>query len=217
MMGVGNVGGYLTRYEDGDTFLTRDGGVKWEEVRKGAHLHEIGDQGAILVVVDDEQATDKVWYSFDEGASWHSLIITSNGERVRVKDIATVPGGISRRFLLWGHVIGEFSKEIAVHLDFTGLLGRKCQLDINNADDDDFELWTLKRPSGESCVFGREVKYNRRIRGRKCYIGNEIVQPKEIVKNCTCTEYDFEWQVERNVFRFIILGMFLLIYLIIMF
>ncbi|CAG8491123.1 2595_t:CDS:10, partial [Paraglomus occultum] len=198
MMGVGNVGGYLTRYEDGDTFLTRDGGVTWEEVKKGAHLHEIGDQGAILVVVDDEQATDKVWYSFDEGDSWHSLIITSNGERVRVKDIATVPGGTSRRFLLWGHVIGEYSKEIAVHLDFAGLLARKCELDIKNADNDDFELWTLKRPDGESCVFGREVKYNRRIRGQKCYIGSEVIQPKEVVKNCTCTDYDFEWQVERN-------------------
>jgi hypothetical protein len=195
MMGVGNVGKHLIRYEEGDTFLTRDGGFTWEEVRKGAHLHEIGDQGAILVVVDDELATDKIWYSFDEGTSWHPLTITSNGDRVRVKDIATVPGGTSRRFLLWGHVTGEFRRDIAVHLDFAGLLGRQCKLDLKNPGTDDFEPWTLKRQGGEKCVFGREVTYNRRIRDHKCYIGSAIVQPREIIINCECSEYDFEWQV----------------------
>lgn len=39
-------------------------------VQEGAHKYEFGDQGSILVVVDDEQATDHVHYSYDGGNSW---------------------------------------------------------------------------------------------------------------------------------------------------
>lgn len=59
-MGVGNVGDHLTPYVDGDTFLTRDAGLTWHEVKKGAHMYEFGDQGAIIIIVDDEAATDHI-------------------------------------------------------------------------------------------------------------------------------------------------------------
>lgn len=39
-------------------------------VAKGAHKYEFGDQGSILVVVDDEQVTSKIRYSLDLGKSW---------------------------------------------------------------------------------------------------------------------------------------------------
>ena len=60
MMGVGNVGAYLTPYLEGDTFLTRDAGLTWIEVKKGAYMYEFGNQGGILVLVDDEHLTDHV-------------------------------------------------------------------------------------------------------------------------------------------------------------
>ena len=60
MIGVGNVGSHLTRYEQGDTFLTRDAGVTWKEVIKGAYMYEFGNQGGIIVLVDDENPTDSV-------------------------------------------------------------------------------------------------------------------------------------------------------------
>jgi len=60
MMGVGNVGEYLPPYLEGDTFLTRDAGVTWIEVMKGAYMYEFGNQGSIIVLVDDEQSTDHI-------------------------------------------------------------------------------------------------------------------------------------------------------------
>jgi hypothetical protein len=60
MMGVGNVGDRLTPYLEGDTFLTRDAGLTWIEVKKGAYMYEFGNQGGILVLVDDEQPTDHI-------------------------------------------------------------------------------------------------------------------------------------------------------------
>lgn len=60
MVGVGNVGSHLTPYRDGDMFLTRDAGKTWNEVYKGAHIWEFADQGALLILVDDEEETNEL-------------------------------------------------------------------------------------------------------------------------------------------------------------
>jgi hypothetical protein len=70
VMGVGSVGDHLLQYDDCDTFLSTDAGLTWSIVAEGAHKYEFGDQGSILVMVDDEAATDKVKYSFDYGRTW---------------------------------------------------------------------------------------------------------------------------------------------------
>jgi hypothetical protein len=40
-------------------------------IQEGAHKYEFGDQGSILVIADDEEATDHVHYSYDGGMSWY--------------------------------------------------------------------------------------------------------------------------------------------------
>jgi len=69
-MGVGSVGEYLKPYEECDTFLSVDGGDTWQMVRRDAHKYEFGDQGSILVMVNDEDITDSIIYSLDLGKSW---------------------------------------------------------------------------------------------------------------------------------------------------
>jgi hypothetical protein len=56
--------------EDCDTFLSTDAGLTWRMIQEGAHKYEFGDQGSILVIADDEEATDHVHYSYDGGATW---------------------------------------------------------------------------------------------------------------------------------------------------
>ena len=70
VMGVGSVGEYLKPYEECDTFLSVDGGDTWQMVRRDAHKYEFGDQGSILVAVNDEDITDSIIYSLDLGKSW---------------------------------------------------------------------------------------------------------------------------------------------------
>ena len=70
MMAVGNVGEALAPYVESDTFLSRDAGVTWEEVHKDAHLWEFGDSGSVLIIANDEEPTDHVLFSIDEGLSW---------------------------------------------------------------------------------------------------------------------------------------------------
>ena len=40
--------------------MSRDGGKTWKEIRRGASLYEFGDQGTIIVVVDNKGPTDHV-------------------------------------------------------------------------------------------------------------------------------------------------------------
>ena len=209
MMAVGNVGESLLPYTDSDTFLTRDGGFTWEEVHKDAHMWEYGDQGAILVLVNDEEPTDHVTYTLDEGLTWSDY---SFGEKLRVSSIQTVPTDTSRKFILFGSSPGKSDATVAVHLDFSSTLNRKCKLDTANPKNDDFELWTPAEEREETCLFGKQVRhalsegvssltlttlhvqtlYHRRIRDAKCFIGEHLPQPYRVEKICPCTADDFE-------------------------
>lgn len=70
-MGVGSIGDYLKPYEECDTFLSTDGGITWSMIRKDAHKYEFGDQGSILVAVNDEDGTREISYSTNYGRTWY--------------------------------------------------------------------------------------------------------------------------------------------------
>jgi hypothetical protein len=124
MMAVGNVGEYLAPYTESDTFLTRDGGFTWEEIRKDAHMYEFGDSGSILVIANDEEPTDHVLFSTDEGLSWREY---NYGQNVRVRSIVTMTAETSRKFILFGYLASANGKWVAVHLDFTAITSRQCE------------------------------------------------------------------------------------------
>lgn len=123
-MGVGNVGESLAPYKESDTFLSRDGGFTWEEIRKDAHLWEFGDSGSVLVLVNDEEATDQLLYSTDEGISWrvHKL-----GRTLRVRSLRNAPSDTSRKFVLFGHLPTSTSSWTAIHVDFSSFTNKKCK------------------------------------------------------------------------------------------
>ncbi|ORY35539.1 hypothetical protein BCR39DRAFT_567933 [Naematelia encephala] len=196
MLAVGNVGEELAAYPDSDLFLTRDGGFTWEEVHKDAHMWEFGDSGSIIVLVNDEEATDHVIYSLDEGLTWNEY---SFEYPIRVRTIQTVPQDTSRRFFLLGERPSDPTKTVLIHLDFSAITQQKCQLKIEDPNHDDFELWSPSEGRDETCLFGRQTLYHRRIRDKNCYIGEAVEQPRSIVRNCTCTDSDFE--CEFNYYR----------------
>ena len=115
-MAVGNVGERLAPYTDSDTFLSRDAGFTWEEIHKDAHLWEFGDSGSILVIVNDEEPTDHVLFSTDEGLTWREYKFSLQ-EKVRVRSIVTVPRDTSRRFILFGYYPRSSSTSVAIHID----------------------------------------------------------------------------------------------------
>jgi hypothetical protein len=70
VMGVGSIGASLQRYDDSDTFLSTNAGVDWTMIAPNAHKYEFGDQGSILVVINDEEPVSDLRYSTNLGKSW---------------------------------------------------------------------------------------------------------------------------------------------------
>ncbi|CAK5273809.1 unnamed protein product [Mycena citricolor] len=196
LMAVGNVGDHLLPYDQSDTFLSRDAGFTWEEVHKDAHLWEFGDSGSILVMANDEEPTDHVLFSTDEGLNWREYKFSE--KKMRIKSIVTVPSDTSRRFNLIGHM-GRQSATTIVHLDFTALTSRQCVLNIENPGNDDFELWSPSEERTEQCLFGRQTLYHRRVRDTNCVVGQQDKAQERIEKNCVCVRSDFE--CEFNYFK----------------
>ena len=124
-MAVGNVGQSLATYTKSDTFLSRDAGFTWEEIHKDAHLWEFGDSGSLLVIVNDEEPTDHVLFSTDEGLTWREYSFSTDN-KVRVRSIMTVSSDTSRKFILFGNYPRD-TKSVAVHLDFSSLTHKKCK------------------------------------------------------------------------------------------
>ncbi|KAF8196799.1 Oligoxyloglucan reducing end-specific cellobiohydrolase [Mycena galopus ATCC 62051] len=196
IMATGNVGESLAPYDQSDTFLSRDAGFTWEEVHKDAHLWEFGDSGSILVMANDEEPTDHVLFSTDEGLNWREYKFTD--EKMRVQSIVTVPSDTSRRFILVA-ALPHSSVSTVVHLDFTALTTKQCVLNVEDPGHDDFELWSPSEERQEQCLFGRQTLYHRRVRETDCVVGSQPKAQERIEKNCVCTKADFE--CEFNYFK----------------
>ncbi|KAJ7788937.1 hypothetical protein B0H14DRAFT_3095034 [Mycena olivaceomarginata] len=138
IMAVGNVGESLAPYDQSDTFLSRDG---------GRHLWKVGDSGSVIVIANDEEPTDHVLFSLNEGMSWRQHKFSD--DKIRVRSIMTVPADTSRRFLVLGHP-SRSSAHLAVFIDFTALTSRQCTVNHRRVRETD-------------CFVGIQPKANERI------------------------------------------------------
>ena len=78
IMAVGNIGTELDRKASDrvNTYLSRDGGLNWEEVMKGPHIYEFGDHGGLIVAAKNNMPTKDVVFTFNEGKTWHTVEIS---------------------------------------------------------------------------------------------------------------------------------------------
>lgn len=74
--------------------------------------------------LSDEDATDHVLYTTDEGLNWKEY---NFGERIFVSSIQTVPTDTSRKFLLFGTRPSKPEATVSIHLDFSALTSKKCE------------------------------------------------------------------------------------------
>lgn len=145
-MGVGNVGKSLQRFNPDklNTYLSRDGGVTWAEVKKGPHIYEYGDHGGLIVMAPTSAPTSEVYYSYDEGLTWITQEISD--EPIDVTNIIIEPYSISQQFIVYGTYNSENNTKAGGYLvtvDFKDLHEPQCK-GANNPDDadSDFELWS---------------------------------------------------------------------------
>lgn len=194
MFGVGNVGEYLTLKDEGNTFMTRDGGITWKMVKKGNYIWEYGDQGSIIVIVEESSPTKVLYYTLDEGDTWEEFEFSNTD--MQIDDISTLPSDSSRNFLFWGKEVGSGGKKgiATVNLDFTGLRERKCNFQTDISKTDDYYLWEPKHPmQDDNCLFGHTAQYYCKKPEADCYNGWNFRGYPNITHNCECTRQDYEW------------------------
>lgn len=199
LFGVGNVGEYLGE-NDLATYMSRDAGLTWKEVVKGQHMWEFGDQGTVLVLVDQLKETNSLTYSTNGGEDWQEYKFAD--KNIVVLDLATVQSDTSLKFVIFVAEKLDLQTTHAYSIDFTNYFSRQCELDLENPKGGDFEYWSPKRPfSKDNCLFGREVKYLRRKNDRvDCFIGAAPLKDGfEASRVCTCTRADYE--CDYNYYR----------------
>ncbi|KAF9879093.1 vacuolar protein sorting/targeting protein PEP1 [Colletotrichum karsti] len=193
MFGNGNVGDSLASIKDDsiETFMSKDAGITWKSVKKGAWTWQYGDQGSIVVLVQryttaNPKKTKIISYTLDEGENWKDF--TFSEEEVTVLDITSLRSGASRNFLLWCK--GDNGEMFTVNIDFTGLTDKPCK---NEKDGEtDYYTWSPKHPmQADNCLFGHVTQYLRKKNEANCYNDGRIDHLYQL-QNCTCTRSDFE-------------------------
>lgn len=95
VMGTGNLGSRLT---ENDTtkylYISRDGGLKWNAVKKGVWIYDIGDHGALIVIGKKNVPTQTIEFSWNEGKTWESLVISDKD--VLIQNIILEPNSVSQ-------------------------------------------------------------------------------------------------------------------------
>lgn len=211
VMGVGSIGEYLQPYDECDTFISTDAGQTWRMVKDGAHKYEFGAVGSILVMVDDEDATDEMLYSFDFGKTWSKFDF---GVKLRAKLLTTIPDSTSQKFMLLGTLSRKNQGEnderhVIVQIDFASLKKRQCKQGSS-----DFEKWYARVINGKpDCLMGHKVGFltwcvvlqrhlndclqqqwfMRRKEDADCIVSDLFKEPVGTEENCRCTDEDFEW------------------------
>lgn len=190
ILGVGNTGESLSiDPAASSTWLSRDGGLTFNELIKGNMIYEFGDHGGIIVMAPYDELTDHIYYTLDQGLTPLRRYNLPAGDLISVDNIITEPSSVSERFMLIGSRVGNSSTEpVIISLDFSQIFTRDCV-------DSDYEDYAPTdgrvNKEGLQCLLGHQITYSRRKQSSLCF-NNEDREPIKSLINCTCDEEDFE-------------------------
>ena len=133
---------------------------------KGPHIYEFGDHGGLIVMAKNLDATREIYYSYNEGKTWHTLEISSID--LDITNIIIEPFSISQQFVIYGKQYESTSPDptgVVVTVDFKDLHEPQCKgADRPGQGDSDYELWTPNdgRHGESKCFLGQQITFIRR-------------------------------------------------------
>jgi len=181
VMGIGNTGDHLDKYEDGDLYISDDAGVTWTLALENPHLYEFGAQGSVLVAIREAE-TDSIQWSLDHGKTWKKAELPDG--KVKPSVLTTTPDSTSARFLL---VARKGESQIVYSINFKDV-ARDC-------GKSDFEEWSARVDDDgkATCIMGHKQSFKRRKANENCIaVSEDFKDPEETREQCSCTEQDFE-------------------------
>ncbi|KAI1365003.1 hypothetical protein F5Y08DRAFT_305036 [Xylaria arbuscula] len=189
VMGNGNHGKYLKDYWESSLYISDDAGKTWIKGPKGPHKYEFGDQGSILLAVQDSEDVnvEDFKYSLDHGKNWKTINFPDN-LTIRPWVLTTTQDSTSLKFVLTGQKGSKESPSYClISIDFEGLHESTCK-------ESDMEDWYARKDDDgkPGCVMGHTQKFRRRRKDAKCFINKEFSSLPEDTTRCSCTDRDFE-------------------------
>ena len=81
---------------------------------------------------------------------------------MRARALTTVSDATSQKFIILAQVSRKDQREgdgpyVVIHLDFSGMLPRKC-------GDDDYEIWYARAKPDTECLMGVKVSRHKHVR-----------------------------------------------------
>jgi len=192
----GSVGKYLSHDQnDINTYLSRDGGLTWFEIKKGPHIYEIGDHGALVTLADTLSPTNKIYFSWNEGLSFEEFKVSDSD--IMIENVIIEPTSTSQHFVIYGKSTKKGqAKGVVIGLDFTALHEPQCRNpETPDSPDSDYEKWSPHDGRhGSECLMGRKTIFHRRKREAQCFNGQDF-ERMIITELCQCTDNDYECDV----------------------
>ncbi|KRW98331.1 Cyclic nucleotide-binding protein [Pseudocohnilembus persalinus] len=188
IIGTGNIGAQLSTYQDQvNTYVSIDGGWVWKQVEQGSHIYEIGDQGSVVVMASDQQATNFIIYSIDDGQTWQKYQFQD--QKIEVINIVTDPENKGLHFLILGKQVDQstgLQTGVIIYFNLETLFIGRCQGYQNpQILGSDFQIVKTNQ-----CVLGQKMQHIIKRSGSKCYNGVDFQRTKN-AEICQCTELDW--------------------------
>ncbi|CAD8155036.1 unnamed protein product [Paramecium octaurelia] len=196
IVATGSIGKYLSyRQDQVNTYLSRDGGLTWIEIKKGSYIYEISNHGGLIVMARDQETTNQIVYSWNGGMEWTPFNILD--QRAEIQNIITEPQNKGTRFIAYGAIQLESNgikteQGLLATIDLDELHQRNCiGQDKAGEIGSDYELWTPSGLVNPECLFGKKVTYMRKRREAACYNPEQLERIMSVTP-CQCSQEDYE-------------------------
>ncbi|CAK75654.1 unnamed protein product (macronuclear) [Paramecium tetraurelia] len=196
IVATGSIGKYLSyRQDQVNTYLSRDGGLTWIEIKKGSYIYEISNHGGLIVMAKDQETTNQIVYSWNGGMEWTPFNILD--QKAEIQNIITEPQNKGSRFIAYGAIQLESNgikteQGLLATIDLDELHQRNCiGQDKAGEIGSDYELWTPSGLVNPECLFGKKVTYMRKRREAACYNPEQLERIMSVTP-CQCSQEDYE-------------------------
>ena len=169
-----------------DVYISRDGGLRWDQTLRSSWDAQIIDHGGLLVAAKDYYQLEETFilYSCDEGRSWDNFTF-SNTSTV-IWGVVTEPGETTTEVTLFGSEDRSNPEWAIISINFAGVFQRTCS-------SSDYWQWAVSdgRTNDQNCLLGESRVFERRKTEVCCLSGEKYVRIISAIP-CECSREDFE-------------------------
>ena len=142
---------------------------------RGLWIYNFLDSGGFLVCVEPYSSTQILWFTYNQGSSWHAYEFSD--KPMRVFDAKTKPGEKTTILTLFASFVDDGTNEPdgnwrIVNVDFTDYFSRSCS--PGNEVDYDMEWKVNAEGRTDLCILGKRQTFVRRYPTVECLNGPDF-------------------------------------------